>query len=122
MNNNMDYSLNNNKYFIDNNKEYNNIINKIIIDDKLSIILPENIQSNQQSESLYISDDEKSADYDETVNNKHYENNEFNNNEPPNKKFKKNDQIECPGCYPVYQFNQIAHTGINGCLKCDYEY
>jgi hypothetical protein len=120
----MDYSLNNNKYFIDNNKEYNNIINKIIIDDKLSIILPENIQSNQQSESLYISDDEKTIDDNELIDVEElvYVKELINNNEPPNKKFKKNDQIECPGCYPVYQFNQIGHTGIYGCLKSDYEY
>lgn len=131
MNNNMDDSINNIKFIIDNNKIYKNIINKIIINDKLSIILPEIIETKDQNgaainESLYISDDdEKSADnedYDGTVNNKHYEKNEFNNEEPPNKKIKKNDQIECPGCYPVFQPNQIAHTGINGCLKCDYEY
>jgi hypothetical protein len=27
----------------------------------------------------------------------------------------------CPGCYPIYQANQLAHMEPGGCLWCDYQ-
>lgn len=29
--------------------------------------------------------------------------------------------ICCPGCFPIYQPNQQAHSDVGGCLWCDYE-
>lgn len=29
--------------------------------------------------------------------------------------------ISCPGCYPIYQANQLAHMEPGGCLWCDYQ-
>lgn len=29
--------------------------------------------------------------------------------------------ICCPGCFPIYQPNQMAHSDVGGCLWCDYE-
>lgn len=31
------------------------------------------------------------------------------------------DVSKCPGCYPTFQENQLAHTGDNGCFDDDYE-
>ena len=38
------------------------------------------------------------------------------NDEPPKKKIKTIDEQKCPGCYPIFQCNQTAHYGINGCI------
>jgi hypothetical protein len=27
----------------------------------------------------------------------------------------------CPGCYPIFQQNQLGHVGLNGCLGDYYE-
>jgi deoxyadenosine/deoxycytidine kinase/ribonuclease HI len=31
------------------------------------------------------------------------------------------DVSKCPGCYPTFQENQLAHTGDNGCFDDDYD-
>ena len=31
------------------------------------------------------------------------------------------DVSKCPGCYPTFQENQLAHTGDNGCFEDDYD-
>jgi hypothetical protein len=43
--------------------------------------------------------------------------NELNyQNEGSKKRYKK---TKCPGCYPVFQPNQLGHIGPNGCLGDD---
>lgn len=34
----------------------------------------------------------------------------------PIKKVKFNINTKCPGCYPIFQQNQLGHVGQNGCL------
>ena len=29
------------------------------------------------------------------------------------------NESKCPGCEPIFQENQLAHIGPNGCIKCD---
>lgn len=38
------------------------------------------------------------------------------NIDEPSKKRTKIDIPKCPGCYPVFQPNQLGHIGPNGCL------
>lgn len=71
-------------------------------------------------DSLYISDDDEVSlenhvndDYDNSDIEK---DSDSKNNEPPKKKIKTIDEQKCPGCYPIFQCNQTAHYGINGCI------
>jgi hypothetical protein len=44
-------------------------------------------------------------------------------NEEPLKKRSKVEKIQkpkCPGCYPIFQENQLGHIGPNGCLGAEY--
>jgi hypothetical protein len=47
------------------------------------------------------------------------------NNEPPLKRTRRNSVVAendtqikpvCPGCFPIFQENQLGHYGPNGCL------
>jgi hypothetical protein len=47
------------------------------------------------------------------------------NNEPPLKRNRRNSVVAendtqikpvCPGCFPIFQENQLGHYGPNGCL------
>jgi len=42
-----------------------------------------------------------------------------NINEQPNKRIKI-EIPKCPGCYPVFQPNQLGHIGPDGCLGDEY--
>ena len=35
-------------------------------------------------------------------------------------KKRKIEKSKCPGCYPIFQENQLGHIGPNGCLGDDY--
>jgi hypothetical protein len=50
---------------------------------------------------------------------------EEKNNEPPLKRTRRNSVVAendtqikpvCPGCFPIFQENQLGHYGPNGCL------
>ena len=81
---------------------------------------PKIYPTDMLKDSLYISDDDEVSlenhvndDYDNSDIEKDYDS---KNDEPPKKKIKTIDEQKCPGCYPIFQCNQTAHYGINGCI------
>ena len=71
--------------------------------------------------------DEKNDDKNEEKNKDKKNNNKENNDdeERPLKRIRRNSIIEhdtpkikpvCPGCFPIFQENQLGHYGPNGCL------
>ena len=59
-----------------------------------------NIESKTNDFNYYISEPSESE----------------SDNEPSKKRIKKTDIPKCPGCYPIFQLNQLGHIGPNGCL------
>jgi hypothetical protein len=63
----------------------------------------DNIKENNSSDSCIITIDSFDDEDDQKIIKK--------------RKIKKS---KCPGCYPIFQENQLGHIGLNGCLGDEY--
>jgi hypothetical protein len=103
-----------------------------------------NIDENQETQNLDISEslnflnylddlfnsnlsnnnDENKSDEESEINIENSVNGNMNENEDNNENSDENEVIDnkrkrkdiCPGCEPIFQPNQLAHIGPNGCL------
>ena len=79
---------------------------------KIDILEIEKVQNNYYDESINLnSDKDLNESYIININE------EESDDKPKKKKSKK---MKCPGCYPIFQENQLGHIGPYGCLGDEY--
>ena len=81
---------------------------------KIDILEIEKIKNNYYDESINLKPDKESNEsciID--INEEEFEH-------KPKKKKSKKKNFKCPGCYPIFQENQLGHIGVYGCLGNEY--